>query len=199
MRLQIGHSEFKIKSMFSESGRKKGLKGVKILKPGYGIALRYKIPKAVNISMTNVAMDLGILYILNGEIKAIAVGVSEGSLITSSQTVDTIVEVNADEISDIQPGDQVKWIAHKDNTGKIITGEDFDEYSDEAMLILDNDGNVQGKLLGLDRIHSRKDTVNLYNLCVQAKDSNSDTDYKKVGRAMVRIINGQEARENEER
>ncbi len=195
MKVVIGGNDFNIKSFFSDSGRKQGLRGVRKLEKGRGVALRYKEPAVVTISMREVNIDLGIMFILNNEVKATAIGWNNGDLVKYDGKVDTIIEVNLNELTDIQPGDHVRWIGQKKEDGKIETGELLNKFSDNVMLILDNDGNVQGKLKGRDRIHSRKDTQALYALCVQAERTRSDVDYKKVGRAMVRIIEKQDSKD----
>jgi len=193
MKVVIGNKEFKVKSLFSDKGRKKGLKGFKTLPEGKGIALRYKTPSVVTITMDDVYMDLAIIFILNEEIMAISIGVADGGDILYDGSVDTIIEINSDELDGILVGHKIEWVGEKLDGGKIKSGQDLSKYKSEDLLILDENGNVQGKMKGLDRVHSRADTKVLYDLCVQADSSKSDTDYKKVGRALVRIITKQDS------
>lgn len=198
MKVVIGDKEFKVKSLFSEEGRRVGLRGVEKLRPGHGVALRYKSPQSVTITMEDVLIDLGIVYILNDQVVSVLTATAGSGLLKSFKNIDTVVEVNADEVDDIAVGDIVRWVGHVTPDGRVVSGELLHKYDKELMLVLDPDGNVQGSMRDMSRIHSRKDTAKLYDLSVAARASGKDEDFKKIGRAVVRIIARQDDVWNED-
>jgi hypothetical protein len=54
--------------------------------------------------------------------------------------------------------------------------------------VLDEDGKIQMNVAGNERVFSRIHTKQLYNLAVKAQEP---TDYRRLGRAMVRMITRQ--------
>jgi hypothetical protein len=56
------------------------------------------------------------------------------------------------------------------------------------MLVLDSDGNVQMRLHGGERIFSRIFTRKLIKAALKAYQNDSDSDYKKVGKLVIKEL-----------
>lgn len=65
------------------------------------------------------------------------------------------------------------------------------------MHVLDENGKVQTNIEGDERIFSRKHTAKLLELAEKAHSSEADNDYKKLGMAMMRMIDKQDTQEQE--
>ena len=65
------------------------------------------------------------------------------------------------------------------------------------MYVIGPDGQPQMELIGGERIISRRETKELIRKAKQAKKSKSELDYKKLGRYMFRILDGQNSRPEE--
>jgi uncharacterized membrane protein (UPF0127 family) len=79
-----------------------------------------------------------------------------------------------------------------------IEGEDFtdDEKEDlQRMFVLDSQGNVQAKIEGGSRIFSRKSTKRMIKAALRAYKSDSDLDYRKVGRIVLKELDAQDGRD----
>ena len=65
------------------------------------------------------------------------------------------------------------------------------------MKIIGSDGNVQGIIQGGERIFSRANTKVLIRQAKKAYTSNSDSDYKRLGKKMFSYIKQQDNRDPE--
>jgi len=100
------------------------------------------------------------------------------------------LEVNIN--SGIKEGDELQEVDEED--------EDYTEEEKEElgrMLMLDSNGNVQMKLQGGERIVSMIETRKLVKSALKAYHSDEDSDYKKVGKLIFKILDGQDSRDAE--
>jgi len=65
------------------------------------------------------------------------------------------------------------------------------------MKVLAPDGSTQMNLKGGERIVSRKETKVLIRQAKKAYDSKSDSDYKRLGKYMFKVLNKQDSRDPE--
>ena len=68
------------------------------------------------------------------------------------------------------------------------------EIKKSKMLVLDSEGNVQMKLIGGERIISRIKTKQLVKAALKAYKTDNDSDYKRVGRMILKELNAQDDR-----
>mgnify|MGYP004568245833 CR=1 FL=1 len=97
-----------------------------------------------------------------------------------------VLEVNYH--SGIKEGDQMS---------EPFTDEDREQIKNSRMLVLDSNGDVQMKLEGGERIVSRIKTRQLIKAALKAYRSDNDSDYKKVGRIIIKELNAQDNRDPE--
>lgn len=193
MRLRIGDDIFQVKKATTPSSRKKGLKGVKSMPKDAGLLLVLEEPKVVPITMEGVKFDLDLVFILDNVVVGIKTA-PVGSADTSSDVeVDSVLELNAGVAETLVVGEDVVTVGSKKDDGKIETPEEFGE----GMHVLDEDGNLQVSIKGDERVYSRIHTKQLVEAAVKAYESKDDKDYKKVGRAMVRMIDKQDTQKEQ--
>jgi hypothetical protein len=72
-----------------------------------------------------------------------------------------------------------------------------DEDTNTVMKVLAPDGTTQMELASGERIVSRKETKVLVRKALKANRSNSDRDFKALGKYMFKILKGQDERPNE--
>lgn len=197
MKLRVGKQEFDIKVADTSERRKQGLKGIKKLPKGNGLVLKFDQVQYVPITMQDMKIPLSLVYIRDGIVQQKR-NAKPGQLdINISDPVDQVLEVNAGEATGVRVGDTVEWLGSKEDGGT-INFIDSDRKSDDGSLhVLDDDGIVQTTLEGNERVFSRVHTNQLVTLASQALSTDNVSDYKKVGRAMVRMINKQDIQEPE--
>ena len=79
-----------------------------------------------------------------------------------------------------------------DDEDSDLTDDEKQQVSKSRMLMLDAEGNVQMKLQGGERIISMIETRRLIKAALKAYHSDEDSDYKKVGRLVFKILDGQD-------
>ena len=105
---------------------------------------------------------------------------------------DDIIECIADG------GEKLKYVIEANAGSGIEVGDDVDldnEITEEEinkMYILGPDGTPQMELLGKERIVSRVETKQLIRKAKKAYKSKSDSDYKKLGKFMFKVLEKQD-------
>lgn len=193
MKLRINETTFDIKKASTDAARKRGLSGIKSMPKKSGLLLDFDNPKKATITMTDMKFPIDLIFISDGAVSQLAVMEIDSEDFTSDMPVDSVLEVNKGASADIVVGDSVTKVGSKNDDGTISTHEKLGK----GMHVLDEDGSVQMSLDGDERVISRTHTQQLYDLCVKADQSDTETDYKKVGRAMVRIINKQDTQKDQ--
>jgi uncharacterized membrane protein (UPF0127 family) len=196
MKVRVGAKTYNIDRLESDTARRQGLRNTSKLPKGYdGVALVYAEPSLVTIDMSEMKYNLTLIFI----VEDVVIGKTKVSPtdieVEYHKPVDCVLELHEDELSNIHIGDSVMWVGEKTDSGKIVTVDDeVHSMKENEMAILDENGHVQGKLQGNERIFSRKDTMRFYELALIAEKTRSSTDFKKLGRAVVRAINKQDNR-----
>lgn len=187
--VKIGNKKFTLKLLISDESKRKGLKGVKAssMPKSAGVALIFKKPSLVSITMEEMQFPIDLIYILEDEVVGLSsmkVGDIDKKI---PKKVTAVIEVHKGASDGIKVGDKI--------VGEIIQPVEVKEggvKTEKGKLhVLDNDGKNQKDISGLERIVSRVHTVQLHTAAKKANKSKSEKDYRVVGRAMIRIVNKQ--------
>ena len=146
----------------------------------------------VAFTMEDMSYDLDLIFINeDDEVYDIQYGKASSKdpiISTSEDIVKYVLEVNPN--SGIKVGDELEFTDCPDC-------EEVDEEEINKMYVIGPDGQPQMELIGGERIISRRETKELIRKAKQAKKSKSELDYKKLGRYMFRILDGQNSRPEE--
>jgi uncharacterized membrane protein (UPF0127 family) len=200
MKLKIGDSDFAVKVAETDEARKTGLLNVKpgSMPKNAGLVLKYNQPTPINITMDGMKFPIDIVFVKDGKVQKIVSGKPGEKDITINDVSDFVVEVPEGSAGDLKEGDVVDWVGEKKPDGTIeMAHGGVVSAVDGAMHVLDENGKVQGNIQGDERIFSRKHTEKLMSLAELAHKSKSDNDYKKLGMAMLRMIDKQDTQEQE--
>lgn len=179
--ISVGNKEYKVQIAETPEEKKKGLQGVKELPQDEGMLFVYDEPQEVSIWMKDTLIPLDIIFINEDqEVTEVLQGVPESEeLITVPNTL-YVLEVNIN--SGISVGDELE-----------LDTED----SGPIMKVLFQDGSEQMSLWGGERIFSRKNTKVLIKKAKKASETQSDSDYKTLGKYMFKCIKIQDERKPE--
>ena len=185
----IGDKEYHVKVAYTDEEKSIGLSKTKKLPKDEGMLFVYdEVQDEVYYTMEDTTIPLDIIFI-DGEGCVISVNKCEALQKEPIYGEDVlyVLEVNAG--SGIRKGDELEEI-DSDNE---LTEDDKKEISKSKMLVLDEEGNVQFKLEGGERIFSRINTKSLIKAALRAFHSDSDQDYKRVGRLIFRYLDRQDS------
>ena len=181
IKVSINDNEWFLRVAKTPEEREKGLQHVKKLSKNEGMLFIFEEPQDVSFHMKNTHVPLDIIFI-NEEDEVISVkrGVPESEDPIVESDVLYVIEVNKG--SGVDSGDEVE----------------FEDDGDEAaMKILGPDGSVQYELQGGERIVSRKETKVLIRKAKKAQQSQSDADFKTLGRYIFKVFKKQDERDPE--
>ena len=177
----------------TESEREIGLSKTEKLDQDSGML--FVIPDGqsqVAFTMEDMSYDLDLIFINEDDevydVQYGKAGSKDPIISTSEDFVKYVLEVNTN--SGIKIGDELEFTDCPDC-------EEVDEEEVNKMYVIGPDGQPQMELIGGERIISRRETKELIRKAKQAKKSKSDLDYKKLGRYMFRILDGQNSRPEE--
>lgn len=200
--LSIGDKQYKAIVAKSEKEKEQGLQNVESLESNEGMLFDYmdEPQKKISFWMKDTTVELDIVFINNKlEVEDIKVGkpLSE-SLLTCKPDDGVIIYVlEVPSGSGIQIGDKLSVdLDYSDDSDN--NSDDSDEKSPEASLeILGSNGETQAMLQGGERIFSIKNTKTLVSLAKRAYESQSDSDYKALGRKIFEYMKIQDDRDPE--
>ncbi len=179
--VEINNKEYKCKVAKSEEQKKIGLQNIKELPENEGMLFIYDESQEVTMWMKDTLIPLDIIFVNDDdEIIAIHKGTPNSLEPISEKEVKYVIELNQN--NNINVGDEIDI-------------NDIDDDNEYTMEILDQDGNVQMELMGGERIFSRKNTKQLIKLVKQAKLSEKDSDYRKIGRTIMKYLEIQNTNE----
>ena len=177
----------------TESEREIGLSRTEKLDQDSGML--FIIPEGqsqVAFTMEDMSYDLDLIFINEDDevydVQYGKAGSKDPIISTSEDIVKYVLEVNPN--SGIKVGDDLEFTDCPDC-------EEVDEEEINKMYVIGPDGQPQMELIGGERIISRRETKELIRKAKQAKKSKSELDYKKLGRYMFRILDGQNSRPEE--
>lgn len=182
----------------SEEEKEQGLMNVEELDSDEGMLFDYRdnIQEEISFWMKDTYIPLDIIFVDEFD-KVISVqqGEPESEELLTEHNVAYVIEVNQN--SGIKSGDSVKF------KSKIVEQDDEVKETEEpetvegVMEIIGSDGEVQAQLQGSERIFSIKNTKTLVNMAKRAYESQSDADYKALGRKVFEYMDIQNNREAE--
>lgn len=168
-----------------------GLSKHKQLKKDEGMLFCYDEPqKILSFTMTETEIPLDIIFINEeGEVISVHSVQAKDPNPIKERYAQFVLEVPID--SGIQPGDDIEELSED------FTEEEKTFAKENKMLVLDENGDVQMRLEGGERIVSRIETRKLIKQALRAYKTDSDQEYIKLGRIIFRIIKKQDNREPE--
>lgn len=201
--LSVGNHQYKVIVAKSEKEKEKGLQNVESLESNEGMLFDYvdEPQKKVSFWMKDTTVELDIVFINNKlEVEDVKTGkpLSE-SLLTCKPNDGVIIYVlEVPSGSGIQIGDKLSVDLDDSDEDNSDNYDDSDEKSPEASLeILGSNGETQATLQGGERIFSIKNTKTLVSLAKRAYESQSDSDYKALGRKIFEYMKTQDERDPE--
>lgn len=182
VKVSINDNEWFLRVAQTPEERQKGLQGVKKLSKNEGMLFIFEEPQDVTFHMKNTHIPLDIIFINeDDQVISIKEGIPESEDPITESEVLYVIELNKD--SGVKVGDEV----------------DFENDEDDlpTMQILAPDGSVQYELRGGERICSRRETKILIRKAKKAQSSQSDSDYKTLGKYLFKVFKKQDEREPE--
>jgi uncharacterized membrane protein (UPF0127 family) len=157
---------------------------------------RDDIQEEISFWMKDTYIPLDIIFVDESD-KVISVqqGEPESEELLTEHNVAYVIEVNQN--SGIKSGDSVKFkskIAEQDDE---VEETEEPETAEGVMEIIGSDGEVQATLQGSERIFSIKNTKTLVSMAKRAYESQSDADYKALGRKVFEYMKIQNERNPE--
>lgn len=182
--IKIGDREYKVKEARTQAQQEKGLQGVDQLPNDEGMLFYFYPSQEVSMWMKDTKIPLDIIFINDDEeVISVSKGTPNNEDLITEQDVAYVLEVNQN--SGVKKGDTLNLYI-----------EDEDE-EQPVMKVLSQDGSSQMDLWGGERIFSRKNTIVLIKKAKKADITDSDKDYKALGRYMFKCIKVQDEREPE--
>lgn len=191
--IKISHKIYLVQIAETEEERETGLSKTEKLDQDSGML--FVIPEGqgqVAFTMEDMSYDLDLIFINEDDevydIQYGKAGSKDPIISTSEDIVKYVLEVNPN--SGIKVGDELEFTDCPDC-------EEVEDVEVDKMYVIGPDGQPQMELVGGERIISRRETKELIRKAKQAKKSKSELDYKKLGRYMFRILDGQNSRPEE--
>lgn len=182
MKIKIGEKEYNVEVAETEEEKEIGLQNTHYLPENEGMLFVYDEPDEISFWMKDTPLSLDIIFINEDyEVISVAEGLPNDETPHTEQNVKYVLEVNSG--SGIVTGDEMEDLEDKQPESK--------------MLILDENGGVQMKLDGGERIFSRKSTKLFIKAANKARRTNKDADYIALGKKIFKEIAAQESREPE--
>lgn len=188
--ISIGNKTYNVQIAESEEEKEVGLSKIKELPEDCGMLFVYDQPQEdLWFTMEDTAVDLDIIFI-NEDLEVTSVNSVKAfnpqPIPDVAGNAQFVLEVNIN--SGIKKGDEME---------SPLTDEDKENIKNSKMLVLDSNGDVQMKLEGGERIVSRIKTRQLIKAALKAYKSDNDSDYKRVGRIILKELNAQDSRDTE--
>lgn len=177
-------THYKVQVAEIKEDRMKGLSNIDSLPVDEGMLFVYNEPMYVSFWMKDTKIPLKIVFINEDqEVIKVAEGKpNDETLITCRHTM-YVLEVNKNE--DISVGDDIEFDLDKD----MDTDIDIDADENE-MVLLDDDGNVQMRMQGNERVISRKHTKVLIRKAKECKkwEKRNKTKFRRYIEALGRYL-----------
>lgn len=194
--LIIGDRHYKVAIAKTEEEKYTGLSEITSLKKDEGMLFVYDSPQNdLWFTMEDTSVDLDIIFIdSEGEVTSVhsVKAKSVDPIQDTANNAQYVLEVPYG--SGIEEGDELEDYSGEDED---LTDEEKETLSRSKMLVLDENGNVQAKLEGGERIFSRIKTKQFIKAAIKAYKSDEDSDYRRVGRIVLKELDAQDNREPE--
>lgn len=190
----INNKEYELLVAITEEEKERGLQNVEEMDSDEGMLFDYSedIQEEISFWMKDTMIPLDIIFV-SPENKVISVqkGVPESEELLTEHNVAYVIEVNQN--SSIKSGDEIQFKEDLDESEK----EEVSEEPEGTLEIIGSDGEVQAVLQGSERIFSIKNTKTLVSMAKRAYESQSDSDYKALGRKVFEYMKIQNERDPE--
>ena len=189
--ITIGDQDFDVEVADTPEKRKEGLSKITSIEEGEGMLFIFEQPSTTYFTMKDTSVDLDIIFIdpEGVVIQVITAKAHSGEPVRCNSPYQFVLETARN--SGVRKGDEL----NQDDTD--LNDEEKQVVSKSKMLVLDSNGDVQMKLEGGERIVSRIKTRQLIKAALKAYKSDNDSDYKKVGRIIIKELNAQDNRDPE--
>ena len=179
--VKLGNKKYTLEIAETSKDRRKGLMGVKNLDADKGMLFDFGEEGNHEMWMYNTPLALDQIFINSEQevIKVVTREPNDEELIGAEDTL-YVVEVNAN--SGVKVGDELEFL------------DDSGEYT---MKVLAVDGSTQMELKGGERIFSRLNTKVLIRQAKKAYASQTDGDYKRLGKSLFKFLHKQDTNEPE--
>lgn len=185
--IEVGNKEYVVKVASTDEERTEGLSTTEKLPEEEGMLFVYEEPEQWLVyTMRDTSIDLDIIFIDENK-KVISVNTVEAfdvKPVICSEYAQYVLEVNAN--SGIKPGDELD--------DSELTDEEKETVSKSKMLVLDENGDVQMKLFGGERIISRIKTRQIVKQAIKAYNLDTDDEYIKLGKMVFKELDAQDQR-----
>ena len=196
--VNISEKSYRLVVAKSDEEKEKGLQDIEELDDNEGMLFDYRddIQEEISFWMKDTIIPLDIVFIDESD-KVISVqqGEPESEELLTEHNVAYVIEVNQN--SGIKSGDLVKFKSKITEQDDEIEETKKPETVEGVMEIIGSDGEVQAQLQGSERIFSIKNTRTLVNMAKRAYESQSDTDYKALGKKVFEYMKIQNERDPE--
>lgn len=187
--IKLGGKKYEVLVAKTEEEKTEGLQNIESLEDNEGMIFVYDEPQDLDFWMKDTMIPLDIIFI-DEDCEVISVKLGKPN------STDYLSEKNAKYVVELNANSGVK----KDDV--LVLPEDFDEEEHpelevNKMYIIGSDGKPQAELQGNERIVSRKETRVLIRKAKKASISKNDSDYRALGRYMVKVLDGQDSRDPE--
>ena len=179
--VKLGNKKYTLEIAETSKDRRKGLMGVKNLDADKGMLFDFGEEGNHEMWMYNTPLALDQIFINSEQevIKVVTREPNDEELIGAEDTL-YVVEVNAN--SGVKVGDELEFL---------------DDSSEYTMKVLAIDGSTQMELKGGERIFSRLNTKVLIRQAKKAYASQTDGDYKRLGKSLFKFLHKQDTNEPE--
>lgn len=193
--IEINNKQYKVLVAITPEEKETGLSKTKELPKDEGMLFVYDEPQEeLYFTMADTSIDLDLIFLNEyGEVLSVNPTRANDPEPIMGENTSFVLEVNYG--SGIKEGDEMTEVDNEDAEDEDFTDEEKQELG--KMLMLDQDGNVQMKLHGGERIVSMIETRKLIKAALKAYHSDEDTDYRKVGKLIFKILDNQDSRDPE--
>lgn len=180
-KVKLGEKEYILQIASTKAELRKGLMGVTNLGENEGMLFDFGEEGNHEMWMYNTPIALDQIFINSDQVvtKVATREPNDETLVGEPDTM-YVVELNAN--SEVKEGDELEFL------------DDTKEYT---MKVLAPDGSTQMNLKGGERIVSRRETKILIKKAKKAYNSQIDSDYKRLGKYMFKVLQGQDNRDPE--
>lgn len=191
--IRIGGKRYRVAIAESLEEKQTGLSKVKELPGDAGMLFVYDEPQEdLWFTMQDTAIDLDIIF-LDEDMEVTSVHPCKAYSKKPIQDVEGnaqfVLEVNKN--SGVSIGDELEGFESDED----YTDEDRKTASKSKMLVLDENGNVQMRLEGGERIFSRISTRKIIKQALKAYRDETDKDFIKLGKMVFKELDAQDNRE----
>lgn len=185
--ISINETTYKVKEAKTQEQLENGLKGVEKLPKNQGMLFYIKEPKEqVLFTMKGCKIPLDIIYI-NQDFEVVDV-------IHCNPRNQNVIN----SLDNMDDDDVIEYVLELNKNSGVEVGQevDLDDDDDEGpvMKVLAQDGSEQMALWGGERIVSRRETKIIVNKAKKANSSQSDSDFKALGKYIFKVIDKQDSR-----